>query len=95
MVDPLRGHRDRRERHPRVGERAHRRRVRHVVPDEEAVPAALLGARRQLAHDARLRQLLEGSHEDAVPSVQLAALDHWVRGRSRRSPSSTTSTSSS
>ena len=63
---PLGGNGDRGERDPWVGEGADRLAVAHVVPHEEAVPAARLGALREIGHHARLRQLLEGGDEDAV-----------------------------
>ena len=52
------------ERHPRVGDLAHRRRVADVVPQEDAVPAPLLGARGEGGHAPRVGQRPERREVD-------------------------------
>ena len=48
--------------------------VRDVVPDEEAVPAALLGARGELGDQRRLGELLERRYEDGMAGATAASL---------------------
>ena len=60
------GRRDRGHRDPRVGDRVDVV-VEHVVPDEDAVPAAGLGPRGQLREHARVGQLAERRDEDPAP----------------------------
>ena len=63
---------------------AHREPVErhHVVPDEEAVPAAALGARRHRGERANVGQLAEGRDVQAVAHGQAAAA---ATGHARRS----------
>jgi len=56
---PGRGAGHRGEGHPRVGHGPHRRAVGDVIPDEEAVPAALLGPGSQPGRHPRVGQLTE------------------------------------
>ena len=65
-------HRDRGQRDPRVGDRAHRRAVGDVVPDEEAVPAARLGARGQLGDEPAARRAPRRGDIHAPADVQAA-----------------------
>ena len=65
---PLRGHGDRRQRHPRIGERLVRS-VPQVVPHEQAVPAGRLGGGGDVGDDARLGELL-GERQRQTPTHQ-------------------------
>jgi hypothetical protein len=51
---------------PGVGDGPHRRSVADVIPEEEAVPAAGLGARRELGEQVRVGELVERGGEDCA-----------------------------
>jgi len=57
------------ERDPGVGDIPRRRGVADVVPQEEAIPPALLGARGKAGHKARVGELVEGGHEHSTPGA--------------------------
>src|SRR5206468_1286333 len=63
-------HRDGREGDPGIGDGSYRFAVADVVPDEEPVPAAVLGPSGEVRDEARLRQLVEGGQEDASARAQ-------------------------
>ena len=61
--DPLGGGCHRRERDLWIGHRDHGRPPAHVVPDEHAVPAGVLGLGRQVRDERGVGQLVEGWQE--------------------------------
>src|SRR3954447_20628188 len=82
--------RDRAQRHPRIGDAARRRRVDDVVPHEEAVPAALLGARGEPGDAPRIGEVVErgevdptGRHQRTGPTASAASTGP---GRGRGDP---------